>query len=119
MNISSSRPGGTAISIRAGRDVREEVGTPSFIPASLFDGLALPILSAHHSIYHLKIGCRHPFRKSLQFIVISVMSVMSGTFPYTYRVFYMTVNRWCICEPSYHRHGERHGGKAYLSGLLA
>jgi hypothetical protein len=31
--------------------------------------------------------CRTPFRKRLQFIVIAVMSVMRGTFPYTYRVF--------------------------------
>jgi hypothetical protein len=42
---------------------------------------------AHHSISHLKIGCRHPIRKPLQFIVIAVMSVMSGTFPHTYRGF--------------------------------
>jgi hypothetical protein len=28
-----------------------------------------------------------PFRESLQFIVIAVMSVMSGTFPHTYRGF--------------------------------
>jgi hypothetical protein len=47
------------------------------------------------------------------------MGVISGTFPDSYGILYMTVNRWCICEPSYHRHGERHGGKAYLSGLLA
>src|SRR5215211_5254391 len=32
-----------------------------------------PILSAHHSIYHLKIGCCHPFREPLQFIVITVI----------------------------------------------
>jgi hypothetical protein len=37
------------------------------------------------------------------------MSVMSGTFPDTYRVFYMTVNCQCIWGPSRHRHGERHG----------
>jgi hypothetical protein len=36
--------------------------------------------------------CRTPFREPLQFIVIAVMSVMSGTFPYTYGVFYMTVD---------------------------
>jgi hypothetical protein len=29
---------------------------------------------------------RTPFRKPLQFIVIVVMNVISGTFPYTYRV---------------------------------
>jgi hypothetical protein len=42
-----------------------------------FVGLALPILSAHHSISHLKIGCRHPFRKPLQIIVMSVIGVIS------------------------------------------
>ena len=31
--------------------------------------------------------CRTPFREPLQFIVIAVMSVMSGTFPYTYGIF--------------------------------
>jgi hypothetical protein len=41
MNISSSRPSGTAIYIRAGRDVREEVGTPSLTRASLFVALVL------------------------------------------------------------------------------
>jgi hypothetical protein len=64
-----------------------------------------PILPAHHSIYHLLKECRHPFREPLQF---TVMSVMSGTFPDTYGVFYMTVNRWCVWGPSRHRHGERH-----------
>jgi hypothetical protein len=46
---------------------------------------------AHHSIYHLRKECPTPFRKPLQFIVIAVMSVMGGTFPDTYGVFYMTV----------------------------
>src|SRR5215208_6088690 len=55
--------------------------------------------------------CRTPFREPLQFIVIAVMSVMSGPFPYTYRVFYMTLNCWCIRGPSCHRHGHRHRGK--------
>jgi hypothetical protein len=44
------------------------------------DGLCrtcAPILSAHHSISHLKIGCRHPFRKPLQIIVMSVIGVIS------------------------------------------
>jgi hypothetical protein len=68
-----------------------------------------PILPAHHSIYHLKIGCRHPFREPLQFIVISLIS---GTFPDTYGVFYMTINSWCVRGPSRHRHGERHGRNA-------
>jgi hypothetical protein len=36
--------------------------------------------------------CRTPFREPLQFFVIAVMSVISGTFPHTYRVIYMTVN---------------------------
>ena len=36
------------------------------------------------------------------------MSVMSGTFPDTYGVFYMTVNRWRVRGPSRQRHGERH-----------
>src|SRR5215211_9544292 len=36
------------------------------------------------------------------------MSVMSGTFPDTYGVFYMTVDCQCIWGPSRHRHGERH-----------
>jgi hypothetical protein len=52
--------------------------------------------------------CRTPFREPLQFIVMSVMSVMRGTFPYTYGVVCMTVNRWCVRGPSCHRHGERH-----------
>jgi hypothetical protein len=56
-----------------------------YASALRFVGLALPILSAHHSIYHLNIGFRHPFRKTQQFIVIAVMSVMRSPFPYTYR----------------------------------
>jgi hypothetical protein len=50
-----------------------------------------------------------PFREPLHFIVITVISVMSGAFPHTYRVSYMTVKRWCVRGPSRHRHGERHG----------
>jgi hypothetical protein len=72
--------------------------------ATGFVGLALPILSTYHSIYHLKIGCRHSFIKPLQFIVIAVMAVMSGTFADTYGVFYMTVSYQCIWGPSYHCH---------------
>jgi hypothetical protein len=53
--------------------------------------------------------CRTPFREPLQFIVIAVMSVMSGTFPYTYGGFYVTINSWRVRGPSRHRHGERHG----------
>jgi len=52
--------------------------------------------------------CRTPFRETLQFIVIAVMSVIRGTFPYTYRVFYVTVDCWRVRGPSHHRHGERH-----------
>jgi hypothetical protein len=37
-----------------------------------------------------------PFREPPQFIVMSVMAVISGTFPYTYGVFYMTVNWWVV-----------------------
>jgi hypothetical protein len=98
----------TRPTMRAAEDVREEVGTPSFTPASLFDGLVHPILSAHHSIYHLKIGCCHPFREPLQFIVIAVMSVISGTFPDTNGVFYVTIKSWRVRGPSRHRHGDRH-----------
>ena len=52
--------------------------------------------------------CRTPFREPLQFIVIAVMSVMSGTFPYTYGVFYVTIKSWRVRGPSRHRHGYRH-----------
>jgi hypothetical protein len=45
-----------------------------------------PMLLAHRSMSRLRKECRHPFREPLQFIVIAVMSVMSGTFPDTYRV---------------------------------
>jgi hypothetical protein len=46
-----------------------------------------------------------PLREPLHFIV---MSVISGTFPDTNGVFYMTVDCRCIRGPSRHRHGERH-----------
>ncbi len=36
------------------------------------------------------------------------MSVMSGTFPDTYGVSYVTINSWRVRGPSYHRHGYRH-----------
>jgi hypothetical protein len=50
------------------------------------------MLPAHQtaSWHHCRVA--HPFRKLLQFIVIAVMNVMSGTFPDTYGVFYMTVD---------------------------
>jgi hypothetical protein len=52
--------------------------------------------------------CPTPFREPLQFIVIAVMSVMSGTFPDTYGLFYVTINCWRVRRPSRHRHGEYH-----------
>src|SRR3954453_21709423 len=61
--------------------------------------------------------CPILFRKPPQFIVIAVMSVMSGTFPDTYGVFYVTVNRWRVGGPSCHCHGERHRGEG-LGKLL-
>ena len=33
---------------------------------------------------------------------------MSGTFPDTYGLFYVTINSWRVRDPSRHRHGERH-----------
>jgi hypothetical protein len=36
--------------------------------------------------------CLTPFREPLQFIVMSVIVVISGSFPHTYEVFYMTVS---------------------------
>src|SRR5918993_784794 len=98
-------------STRAAEDVREEIGTPSFIPASLFVALMLPMFLAHRTLSRLRRECRTPFREPLQFIVIAVMSVISGTFPDTYRVFYMTTTCWCICGPSRHRHRCRHREK--------
>src|SRR5215213_7713516 len=50
----------TRRTMRAGRDVREEVGTPSFTPASLVDCLALPIISAHRTTSHLRREQRTP-----------------------------------------------------------
>jgi hypothetical protein len=88
--------------------VLEEVGAPSFTPASLFDGLVLPHVPAHRMISHLQKECGHPFREPLHFIVIAVMSVMRGTFPYTYGVFYVTINSWRVRVPSCHRHVYRH-----------
>jgi hypothetical protein len=46
------------------------------------------------------------------------MSVMSVICLYL-KGLHMTVNCWCVRGPSRHRHGERHGEKACLSGLLA
>jgi hypothetical protein len=107
-NAGSSRPGGTAISIRAAGDVREEVGTPSFTRASLFVALVLLYFQPITASIIFKKSAATPFREPLQFIVIAVMS---GTFPDTYGVFYMTVYRWRVRGPSRHRHGYRHRGK--------
>jgi hypothetical protein len=56
-------------------------------------GVALCRPCAPHTLGPSPISgeCRTLFREPLQFIVIAVMSVMSGTFPNTYGVFYMTV----------------------------
>jgi|SRR5215211_226264 len=75
MNTGSSRSGGTAISIRAGRDVREEVVTPSFTPASLFVVLVLPMLPAHHTVSRPHSRVAHPFREPLRFTVTTVTVV--------------------------------------------
>jgi hypothetical protein len=73
-NAGSLRPSGTAT-------------------ATGFVALVLPILSAHRTVSRLYSRVSHPFREPLQFIVIAVMS---GTFPDTYGVFYVTINSWCI-----------------------
>ena len=75
-------------------------------PDGYSDGLCracAPMLPAHRTV-----SAREgptPFREPLQFIVIAVMSVMSGTFPDTYGVFYVTMNCWSVRGPSCHRHG--------------
>ena len=76
--------------------------------ATGFVGLVLPRLPVHHIISHLREEWRTSFRISLQSIVITVMSVMSGTFSDTYGVFYVTMNCRRVRGPSRHRHGERH-----------
>jgi hypothetical protein len=67
----------TRRTMRAGRDVREEVGTLSFTPASLFVALVLPMLPARRTVSRLRKECPTPFREPLQFIVMSVMGVIS------------------------------------------
>ena len=47
-----------------------------FAASSLRVGAAV-----HHGTFQFPRGCRTPFREPLQFIVIGVMSAMSGTFP--------------------------------------
>ena len=39
------------------------------------------------------------------------MGVISGTFPDTYGLFYVTINSWRVRGPSRHRHAYRHRGK--------
>jgi hypothetical protein len=104
-----TQTGRRAPSMRAAGDVWEEVGTLGSGSASHFVALVLPMLPLIAPSLDFTAECRTPFREPLQFIVIAVMSVMSGTFPDTYGVFHMTVNCQCIWGPSYHRHGERHG----------
>ena len=78
-----------------------------------------PMLSARRIISWLQEECRHPFRISVQFIVMTVMSVTSGTFPDTYGGFYMTVDCWRVRGPSRHRHVHRHRGNRIDKQLLA
>jgi hypothetical protein len=113
---------GTAISIRAGTDVREQVDSLKLhigialrrTSASHFVALVLPLCSRPSPISG---ECPAPFREPLRFIVIAVMGAMSCIFPHTYGVFYVTINSWRVRGPSRHRHGKRHGeiglGKLY------
>src|SRR5215211_5286308 len=64
-------------------------------------------LLAHRTISHPRTVSHAALRKPLQFIVMIVMSVICGTFPHTYRGFYMTVDSWCIRGSSLHRHREK------------
>jgi hypothetical protein len=74
-----------------------------------------PHAPAHRTFSRLRRECRTPYREPLQFIVIAVTSVMSGTFPDTYGVFYVTINCWRVREPSRHRHQENPIGKRLSS----
>jgi hypothetical protein len=81
--------------------------------SELHTGIALcracaPHAPAHRTFSRLRRECRTPYREPLQFIVIAVTSVMSGTFPDTNGVFYVTMNCWRVRGPSRHRHDERH-----------
>jgi hypothetical protein len=62
--------------------------------ATGFVALVLPMFPPITPSLISKKSAATPFREPLQFIVIAVMSVMSGTFPDTYGVFYMTVDCW-------------------------
>ena len=67
----------TQRTMRAGRDVREEVGTLGSGSESHVDGLTLPLLPAHHTISRPHSRVAHPFREPLHFIVMTVMVVIS------------------------------------------
>jgi hypothetical protein len=92
----------------------EHVSSPNLLkaePDSYSDGLCRACTlhaPAHRAVSRLQGRVTHPFREPLHFIVIAVMSVISGTFPDTYGVFYVTINSWRVRGPSRHRHGERH-----------
>ena len=69
--------------------------------------------------HHLSISKKSAataFREPLQFIVIAVMSVMSGTFPDTNTTNYVTINYWSVRRPSCHRHSRIN---PRLNGFLA
>ena len=55
------------------------------------DGLCRLCAPARRTVSPLRREGRTPFREPLQFIVITVMSVIGSTFPHTYGVIYMTV----------------------------
>src|SRR5215211_7201843 len=62
-------------------------------------GACAPRAPAHRPVSRLYSRVSPPFREPLQFIVMAVMSVMSGAFPDTNGVFCMTVNCQCIWGP--------------------
>jgi hypothetical protein len=101
----------------AAKDVREEVGTPSFTPASLFVALVHP--KPITPFLDLTAECPTPFREPLQFIVIAVTGVIRGTFPHTYGVFYMTINSWRVRDRRVIVTVTVTEETPYLSGLLA
>ena len=49
---------------------------------------------------------------------MGVMGVMSGTFPDTNGVFYVTINSWRVRGPSRHRHGYCHRRNALPKRLI-
>jgi hypothetical protein len=52
--------------------------------------------AAHYSTFQFQRGCPTPFREPQQFIVISVMGVMRGTFPDTYGFLYDDQSLVCL-----------------------